>query len=57
MCATAHPGMQAEAVHSTHGRRGINRLMLGSDAETVLRHAHCPVLMVRSPDKKTARQR
>ena len=44
-------------VMGTHGRRGINRLMLGSDAETVLRHAHCPVLMVRSPDKKTARQR
>ena len=57
MRATAHPGMQAEAVRSTHGRRGINRLMLGSDAETVLRHAPCPVLMVRSPDKKTARQR
>ncbi len=44
-------------VMGTHGRRGINRLMLGSDAETVLRHAPCPVLMVRSPDKKAARQR
>ena len=44
-------------VMGTHGRRGINRLMLGSDAETVLRNAPCPVLMVRSPDKKTARQR
>ena len=39
-------------VMGTHGRRGINRLMLGSDAETVLRTAHCPVLMVRSPTKK-----
>ncbi len=44
-------------VMGTHGRRGINRLMLGSDAETVLRNAHCPVLMVRSPDKKAARKR
>jgi len=39
-------------VMGTHGRRGINRLMLGSDAETVLRTAQCPVLMVRSPTKK-----
>jgi nucleotide-binding universal stress UspA family protein len=39
-------------VMGTHGRRGINRMMLGSDAETVLRTAPCPVLMVRSPAKK-----
>jgi len=43
-------------VMGTHGRRGINRLMLGSDAETVLRTAHCPVLMVRSPTKKGRRR-
>lgn len=36
-------------VMGTHGRRGINRLMLGSDAETVLRTSPVPVLMVRSP--------
>ena len=34
-------------VMGTHGRRGIRRLALGSDAEMVLRHAPVPVLMVR----------
>lgn len=33
-------------VIGTHGRRGYNRLLLGSDAEAVLRKAHCPVLLV-----------
>jgi nucleotide-binding universal stress UspA family protein len=34
-------------VMGTHGRRGIRRLALGSDAEMVLRHAPVAVLMVR----------
>jgi len=34
-------------VMGTHGRRGIRRLALGSDAESVLRSAPVPVLMVR----------
>ncbi|WP_129774893.1 universal stress protein [Peristeroidobacter soli] len=34
-------------VLGTHGRRGLKRLILGSDAELVLRHAPVPVLMVR----------
>lgn len=33
-------------VMGTHGRRGLNRLMFGSDAETVLRQASCPVLII-----------
>lgn len=33
-------------VMGTHGRRGFQRLFLGSVAERVLRHATCPVLMV-----------
>lgn len=32
----------------THGRRGLRRLALGSDAELVLRLSPVPVLMVRS---------
>ncbi len=36
-------------VIGTHGRRGIRRLALGSDAEGVLRQATVPVLMVRNP--------
>lgn len=32
----------------THGRRGINRLMMGSDAEQVVRTSPVPVLVVRA---------
>ena len=39
-------------VMGTHGRRGFNRMVLGSDAEGVLRTAAVPVLMVRSPEQK-----
>ncbi|HTL00186.1 MAG TPA: universal stress protein [Pseudomonadales bacterium] len=35
-------------VMGTHGRRGIRRLALGSDAEHVLRASPAPVLLVRS---------
>jgi nucleotide-binding universal stress UspA family protein len=31
----------------THGRRGIRRLLLGSDAEEVIRTSPVPVLLVR----------
>ena len=32
---------------TTHGRSGINRMVFGSVADSVLRHASCPVLLVR----------
>jgi nucleotide-binding universal stress UspA family protein len=35
-------------VLGTHGRRGVGRVLLGSDAEQVLRSATVPVLLVRS---------
>jgi nucleotide-binding universal stress UspA family protein len=35
-------------VLGTHGRRGVGRLMLGSDAEQVVRSAPVPVLLVRA---------
>jgi nucleotide-binding universal stress UspA family protein len=35
-------------VMGTHGRRGLTRLVLGSDAELVLRSSPVPVLLVRS---------
>jgi nucleotide-binding universal stress UspA family protein len=34
----------------THGRTGVQRLVLGSVAEAVVRRASCPVLVVRSKD-------
>jgi nucleotide-binding universal stress UspA family protein len=43
-------------VLGTHGRRGIGRLLMGSDAESVVREATVPVLLVRSPDTKRARK-
>lgn len=40
---------------TTHGRGGLGRLVLGSVADEVVRHAVCPLLLVRvktsaSPD-------
>ncbi|KQV59591.1 universal stress protein UspA [Pelomonas sp. Root1217] len=34
-------------VIGTHGRRGVRRMLLGSDAEQVLRQASVPILLVR----------
>jgi nucleotide-binding universal stress UspA family protein len=31
----------------THGRRGVGRLLLGSDGEQIARQAPAPVLLVR----------
>lgn len=40
---------QAELIAlGTHGRRGLRRVVLGSDAEHVVRNAAVPVLLVRS---------
>jgi nucleotide-binding universal stress UspA family protein len=33
-------------VMGTHGRRGLQRALLGSDAETVVRYSRVPVLLV-----------
>ncbi|MBK6532808.1 MAG: universal stress protein [Deltaproteobacteria bacterium] len=60
---SAHPGsspaeiivaharaIRADAVVvGTHGRRGLDRLLLGSVAEAVVRHAPCSVLTVKPP--------
>jgi len=37
-------------VCGTHGRRGVRRIVMGSDAEYILRHSPVPVLMVRAPE-------
>jgi universal stress protein A len=36
-------------VIATHGYSGLKRVLLGSTAERVVRHAQCPVLIVRRP--------
>ena len=38
----------------THGRGGLSRLVLGSVAEYVVRHAPCPVVTVRDSPAKAA---
>lgn len=46
----------AEEVHAdlivmpSHGYHGVKRLLLGSVAERVLRHAKCPILVLRRPE-------
>jgi len=39
-------------VMGTHGRRGISRMLLGSDAETVVRSATVPVMLVGTTVRK-----
>ena len=41
-------------VLATHGYTGVNRLLLGSTAERVVRHASCPVLTV--PTRSTSKR-
>lgn len=36
-------------VLGTHGRHGVSRLLLGSDAERIVRTATVPVLLIRGP--------
>lgn len=33
----------------THGRSGVRRLVMGSIADSVVRHARCPVVVMREP--------
>ena len=45
-------------VLGTHGRRGLKRVVMGSDAEEVVRNSPVPVLLVRSkPATENARPR
>lgn len=37
-------------VIGSHGRRGVQRALLGSIAEGVMRHAPCPILVIRAAD-------
>jgi nucleotide-binding universal stress UspA family protein len=39
-------------VLGSHGRKGLQRFLLGSVAEFVARHAHCSVLIMRIPSDR-----
>jgi nucleotide-binding universal stress UspA family protein len=43
-------------VLSTHGRTGMAHVFMGSTAEKVVRHATCPVLIVRQQEREFAEQ-
>jgi universal stress protein A len=43
-------------VMGTHGRTGLRRWLMGSVAETVVRHARCPVLTLRLPEAEGCAQ-
>ena len=49
ICSAAREEGVDYIVMGTHGRSGIERLMLGSIADRVVRMAPCPVLTVRRP--------
>jgi nucleotide-binding universal stress UspA family protein len=44
-------------VIGTHGRRGFQRMLLGSVAERVARLAPCPVLTVRVPEEELQKEK
>lgn len=46
---TAERGHHDLIVVGAHGNRGFRRLLLGSVAESTVRHAHCSVLVVHGP--------
>ncbi len=41
-------------VLGSHGRRGVGRIVLGSDAEQIIRSSRVPVLVVRAPETAAA---
>ena len=47
--AAAREGQADLIAMATHGRTGLGRLLFGSVAEGVLRHASVPVFMIRQP--------
>lgn len=49
--AAAHDNHADLIILATHGRTGLSHVLLGSVAERVVRHAPCPVLVVREPER------
>lgn len=46
ICKIAEQDQSDMIVMGSHGRTGLKHVLLGSVAERVVRHAHCPVLVV-----------
>lgn len=54
ICATARKLRADLIIISTHGYTGLKHALLGSTAERVVRHAPCPVLVVRQREREFA---
>jgi nucleotide-binding universal stress UspA family protein len=52
VCHVAEQVKADVIVVGSHGRSGIGRLLLGSVSEHVVRHAPCPVLVIRRPKEQ-----
>ncbi len=52
ICAYAKKENMDLIVIAKHGRKGLNRLLLGSVTEKVVRQSHCPVLVIPVFDNK-----
>lgn len=48
VCEVAREKQCDVIVLASHGYTGLKRMLLGSTAEQVLRHSHCPVLVVKT---------
>ena len=44
-------------VMGSRGRGGIRRALMGSVSDSVVRHAHCPILVVRKENHRATRSR
>jgi len=51
ICEAAKAAQADLIVIGSHGRTGLSHVLIGSVAETVVRHADCPVLVVRASDQ------
>ena len=49
ICQSAAQEQADLIIMGSHGRTGLSHVLLGSVAERVVRHAPCPVLVVRPP--------
>ena len=52
ICRTAETQAADLIVMATHGHTGLKHFMLGSVTENVVRHAPCPVLVVREREQE-----
>ena len=57
ICETARKRKSDLIVIGSHGAGPIRRAMMGSTAERVVRHAPCPVLVVREKTRRKAKRR